>query len=128
MKQATELRPERQMAMMQRLDSRTLDRRGRQHDGSRYLVRTILHSSVAAASELAAPAGRNRLWCWLRPLHRFARAPLRSIDKAVLLLLKWQERARERGHLLELSDHILKDLGLSRADVEHEVSKQFRRD
>jgi len=53
---------------------------------------------------------------------------LRSIEKPVLLLLRWQERARERRHLLELNDHMLRDLGLSRADIEIEVSKRFWRE
>jgi uncharacterized protein YjiS (DUF1127 family) len=42
-------------------------------------------------------------------------------------LERWAERRRGRRHLRELSDHMLKDLGLSRADVEGEASKQFWR-
>jgi uncharacterized protein YjiS (DUF1127 family) len=41
--------------------------------------------------------------------------------------LGWFERARQRRHLGELSDHMLKDIGLSRADVEVEVAKPFWR-
>jgi uncharacterized protein YjiS (DUF1127 family) len=40
---------------------------------------------------------------------------------------KWHERARQRYDLAELSDDVLKDLGLSRADVEGEVRKPFWR-
>ena len=42
-------------------------------------------------------------------------------------LIDWVERARQRRHLAELSAHMLKDIGLSRADVETEVAKPFWR-
>jgi uncharacterized protein YjiS (DUF1127 family) len=42
-------------------------------------------------------------------------------------LLDWQSRAGERHRLATLDDHMLKDLGLTRADVEHEVRKPFWR-
>lgn len=59
--------------------------------------------------------------------------PNLSIDgriSAVLLrvvnqLLIWQDRARERAHLRDLSDHMMKDLGLSRADIDREAGKPF---
>ena len=41
--------------------------------------------------------------------------------------LSWLERARQRRQLRELGDHMLKDIGLSRADVEAEASKRFWR-
>jgi uncharacterized protein YjiS (DUF1127 family) len=44
------------------------------------------------------------------------------------LLLTWLERVRQRRQLAQLSDHMLKDIGLARADVEIEVSKPFWRD
>jgi uncharacterized protein YjiS (DUF1127 family) len=44
------------------------------------------------------------------------------------LLLMWQARWRERGRLDRLSDHMLKDLGISRADASREVRKPFWRD
>jgi uncharacterized protein YjiS (DUF1127 family) len=37
----------------------------------------------------------------------------------------WLDRARQRRHLGELDDRLLRDIGLSRADVEHEVSQPF---
>jgi uncharacterized protein YjiS (DUF1127 family) len=43
------------------------------------------------------------------------------------LLLVWQERARQRRHLRALNDHMLRDIGLSRADVMAESSKPFWR-
>jgi uncharacterized protein YjiS (DUF1127 family) len=46
---------------------------------------------------------------------------------AVDLLLTWHERARERRQLLGLSDHMLHDIGVGRAEVEAEASKPFWR-
>ncbi len=42
-------------------------------------------------------------------------------------LLTWHERARQRHELRGLSDHMLRDIGLGRADVEAEASKPFWR-
>jgi uncharacterized protein YjiS (DUF1127 family) len=41
------------------------------------------------------------------------------------LVLTWFERVRQRRQLGQLSDHMLKDIGLSRADVESEMNKRF---
>ncbi len=43
-------------------------------------------------------------------------------------LLTWQERASQRAHLASLDDRMLKDIGLSRADVLAESSRPFWRD
>jgi uncharacterized protein YjiS (DUF1127 family) len=40
-------------------------------------------------------------------------------------LLLWQERYRQRRAVATLSDHMLKDLGFSRADVARESGKRF---
>ncbi|WP_341705586.1 DUF1127 domain-containing protein [Ferrovibrio sp.] len=42
---------------------------------------------------------------------------------AVLKLLDLQRKARERSHLAALPDDILKDVGLSRADIEAELNR-----
>ena len=42
-------------------------------------------------------------------------------------VLSWLERVHQRRQLAQLSDHMLKDIGLSRADVEVEVAKPFWR-
>jgi uncharacterized protein YjiS (DUF1127 family) len=39
------------------------------------------------------------------------------------LLLDWQERARQRRRLREMDDRLLRDIGLTRADVELEAAK-----
>jgi len=40
-------------------------------------------------------------------------------------LVGWLERARQRRHLGELDDRLLRDIGLSRAEVENELSRPF---
>ena len=44
---------------------------------------------------------------------------------AIDSFVAWQERARQRHHLSGLDDRLLKDMGLSRADVENEINKPF---
>ena len=50
-----------------------------------------------------------------------------SPSKAFDVLLLWLQRRRERRMLAALSDHMLKDIGLTRADIEIEVRKTFWR-
>ena len=65
-------------------------------------------------------------WAARRGLGR-ARAWSRAIGRAIDLLLIWQQRARDRRQLESLSDHMLRDIGLTRADVYAEASKPFWR-
>ena len=46
-------------------------------------------------------------------------------ENIAAVLYEWQRRASERRHLRELNDHMFKDIGLSRADVEGEAGKPF---
>jgi uncharacterized protein YjiS (DUF1127 family) len=48
--------------------------------------------------------------------------------KAVDTLLLWFERGRQRRTLGSLSDHLLKDLGLTRSDAGRESAKRFWED
>jgi uncharacterized protein YjiS (DUF1127 family) len=48
-------------------------------------------------------------------------------QRAVDLVLIWHERARQRRHLESLNDRMLRDIGLTRADVLAEASKPFWR-
>jgi uncharacterized protein YjiS (DUF1127 family) len=43
------------------------------------------------------------------------------------LSLTWLERSRQRRQLGELNDHMLRDIGLTRADAWAEVDKPFWR-
>ena len=51
-----------------------------------------------------------------------------ALNAAVGQLAVWIERHRQRRELLALSDHMLKDLGISRADAHDESSKRFWQD
>jgi uncharacterized protein YjiS (DUF1127 family) len=58
------------------------------------------------------------------PAHLVAQAWLAHAFEQVLA---WHERARQRRQLQQLSEHMLKDIGLSRADAAAEISKPFWR-
>jgi len=56
-----------------------------------------------------------------------------SIGTMIDVLMEWTDRVRERRHLDGLGDHMLKDLGVSRVEVEREVNSRsggddYRRD
>ena len=51
------------------------------------------------------------------------RAPARIAEAA----LAWHERARQRRALLQLSDHMLRDIGIARAEAVGEADKPFWR-
>ena len=48
-----------------------------------------------------------------------------AVNKAVDAVIAWRARARERRHLARLDDRMLRDIGLSRADVERECRRPF---
>ena len=50
-----------------------------------------------------------------------------NLSKSFDVLLLWLQRWRERRMLGALSDHVLKDIGLTRADIDVEVRKIFWR-
>ena len=41
---------------------------------------------------------------------------------------EWRRRARERAQLAKLDDHMLQDIGLTRADAEFLINKPFWRE
>jgi uncharacterized protein YjiS (DUF1127 family) len=49
------------------------------------------------------------------------------LGRALMLAYGWRERSRQREALLRLDDRMLRDIGLSRADVDCEASKPFWR-
>ena len=60
------------------------------------------------------------------------RSPARGAAVEVLFALfdrlaEWQQRARQRRELGQMTDREIKDIGLSRADAEREASKPFWR-
>jgi uncharacterized protein YjiS (DUF1127 family) len=57
-----------------------------------------------------------------------ARAGGRSwLARSAGLLLAWSERARQRRDLLRFDDHLLRDIGLTRAEALAEAEKPFWR-
>jgi uncharacterized protein YjiS (DUF1127 family) len=56
---------------------------------------------------------------------RARRRAKRALERACDLLLTWHERSRQRHELALLSDYMLRDIGLSRADVLAEATKRF---
>lgn len=59
---------------------------------------------------------------------RAAGAAARPLWKAVEGMFMGYERWRQRQALSRLDDHLLKDIGISRADVEQEITKPFWRE
>ena len=49
------------------------------------------------------------------------------LDRLFAAPFVWAERAAERRHLSELDDHLLSDIGLSRADIEAVSARPFWR-
>jgi len=70
------------------------------------------------ANSRALPAGNS-------PWTRFVRTIDSGLSTVVDSLLTWQRRHKDRMHLMALDDRLLHDIGISLADVEHEVSKPF---
>ena len=51
---------------------------------------------------------------------------LRHLPARLLaILVRWQQRANERAHLRDLDERALRDVGLTRADVEAEAGLPF---
>ncbi len=50
-----------------------------------------------------------------------------NLCQAIDVLLLWLQRHRERRQLGALSDHMLKDIGVTRADIDVETRKTFWR-
>jgi len=52
----------------------------------------------------------------------------RAVPSIASAMLAWLDRVRQRRVAYGLSDHMLKDVGLSRRDFGHESSRQFWRE
>jgi len=60
-------------------------------------------------------------------LRNIAGVAARALWGMLDIVLTWQENARQRHALLALDDSMLKDIGISRAQADHEGSKPFWR-
>jgi uncharacterized protein YjiS (DUF1127 family) len=49
------------------------------------------------------------------------------LSAAIETVLLWHERRCDRGHLASLDDRMLRDIGITQADVEREYRKPFWR-
>ena len=76
--------------------------------------------------DLAEP-GEHRGSTWQSWLGTGFRMLVRDTRALFDLFTTWQERAAMRHHLRTLDDRILRDIGLSRADMEREAAKHFWR-
>lgn len=57
-----------------------------------------------------------------------SRARLRRlVTRCILLLLLWQERSAQRRQLTGMDSRVLKDMGMTQADVDDEARKPFWR-
>ena len=50
-----------------------------------------------------------------------------SLAGVIEALLTWSERVHERRQLMEFDDHMLHDIGITRADAQAEAAKPFWR-
>jgi len=76
------------------------------------------HVAPVTAPGAAAPA---------RPWTRFVHAVDGKLGSLADTLLTWQARHKDRMHLMSLDDRLLRDIGISYADVDREASKPFWR-
>jgi uncharacterized protein YjiS (DUF1127 family) len=53
------------------------------------------------------------------------KATVGFVTRLLDMVMTWGDRVRQRRHLAELDDRLLRDIGLSRAEVEGEVSRPF---
>jgi len=80
-------------------------------------------NTYPASDSLSEP----RVWQSARRLIGFLRALDSSLSAALKMLSIWDRRHRDRLHLASLDHRMLRDIGISNADVEHEASKPFWR-
>ncbi len=76
----------------------------------------ILPSRNPGQASLASVASAARLLG-----HELGFLAIRALDA----IASWHERLRERGALRAMDDRMLKDVGLSRADIARETQKTF---
>jgi uncharacterized protein YjiS (DUF1127 family) len=77
-------------------------------------------------AESCASEGRSRgSVAWESGWACVVRASVAGLAVAASALATWRQRRRDRLHLMTLDDHLLHDIGISRADVERETFKPF---
>ena len=89
-------------------------------------------SKIGASSPREKVAGEDRggkvggpTWECSRRKGRWRHELVGGLVRAAEALLTWQTRAAERSQLAAMDDRLLRDVGLSRSDVERERIKPF---
>ena len=77
---------------------------------SKNSVHAYIYPGAEVATDIATSFGH---FVFTLP-HRFAR-----------LLVVWQKRSEQRRHLKTMDKRLLKDVGMTQADVRHETAKGF---
>lgn len=78
-------------------------------------------SSLPASGRRYSPVSqKSRHTEWIRLLKAV-------FAQAVGVLGEWRQRSRERAQLAALDERMLRDIGISRGDVLHEINKPFWR-
>lgn len=85
------------------------------------MTQISLFSGSAASS--SHHAGRN----FAHQVQSSGNSVAGRLGGLVIALQEWQERYRSRRDLVRMSEHQLKDIGLSRFDAEEEYRKPFWR-
>ena len=78
-------------------------------------MHTITQQSTA--ERLVVRAGYAALWV--------GELSVALVWHTTVRLITWQQRARERRRLASLDDHLLRDMGLSRSQIDFESRKHF---
>lgn len=74
---------------------------------------------------IRVPAQTSQAECWREWFGVGARLLARDVLAILDLVMTWQDRADQRRHLNNLSDRMLADIGLCRADIQAELRKPF---
>jgi uncharacterized protein YjiS (DUF1127 family) len=79
------------------------------------------------AISLGPASGRFARSASGRARRRAGRSLRRALNVVRATMQKWQQRSRERAELRRLDDRMLRDIGVTRGDVWHEINKPFWR-
>ena len=83
--------------------------------------------SLPASSAAAGDAASTPRRYIAQPTFGLRSAARRGLIRIAEAFLTWHDRARDRRALMELSDHMLHDIGISRAAARGEAAKPFWR-
>ncbi|QCO01160.1 DUF1127 domain-containing protein [Azospirillum argentinense] len=78
-------------------------------------------------TEATGSSGSSSFTTVFKVIARALSVGIRPVWFVMEASLNGYERWRQRQALMRLDDHLLKDIGVSRADVDSEVSKPFWR-